>query len=70
MSISTPVLSAIDLLILFICVFVNNNGNFPLGCSVFSLIVIGHLFLYALAKFAFCPSNTILVCCYTVTFIC
>ena len=56
MFISTPVLSAIDLLILFICVFVNNNGKFPLSCSFFSLIVIGDLFLYALAKFAFYPS--------------
>ena len=54
MFISTPVLSA--LLILFICVFVNNNGKFPLSWSFFSLIVIGDLFLYALAKFAFCPS--------------
>ena len=56
MFISTPVLSAIDLLILFICVFVNNNGKFSLNFSFFSLIVIGVLFLYALAKFAFCPS--------------
>ena len=56
MPISTPVLSAIDLLILFICVFVNNNGKFPLFYSFFSLIVIGDLFVYALAKFAFCPS--------------
>ena len=54
MFISTPVLPA--LLILFICVFVNNNGKFPLSWSFFSLIIIGDLFLYALAKFAFCPS--------------
>ena len=53
MFISTPVLSA--LLILFICVFVNNNGKFP-ELFIFSLIVIGDLFLYALAKFAFCSS--------------
>ena len=44
MPISTPVLSAIDLLILFICVFVNINGKFTLSCSFFSLIVIGDLF--------------------------
>ena len=56
MAISTPVLSAIDLLIIFICVLVNNNGKLPRSCSIFSLIVIGDLFLYALAKFAFCPS--------------
>ena len=55
MFISTPVLSA--LLILFICVFVNNNGKFPLNWSFFSLIGVGDLFLYALAKFAFCPSD-------------
>ena len=54
MFILTPVLSA--LLILFICVFVNNNGKFPLSCSFFSLIFIGDLFLYALAKFAFCST--------------
>ena len=52
--ISTPVLSSFS--ILFICVFVNNNGKFPLSLSSCSLIVIGDLFLYALAKFALCPS--------------
>ena len=41
---------------LFICVFVNNSGKFPLSCSFFSLIVIGDRFLYALATFSFCPS--------------
>ena len=56
MFISTTVLPAIDVLILFIYVFVNNNGKFSLSCSFFSLIVIGDLFLYALVKFAFCPS--------------
>ena len=56
MFISTPVLSAIDLLILFICVFVFNNETIPLSCYFFSLIVIGDLLLCALAKFAFCPS--------------
>ena len=53
MFISTSVLSA--LLILFIFVFVNNGKN-SLELIIFSLIVIGDLFLYALAKFAFCPS--------------
>ena len=35
MPISTLVLSTIDLLILFICVFVYNNGKFPLICFFF-----------------------------------
>ena len=45
MFISTPVLSA--LLIVFICVFVNNNGKF------FSLIVIGDLFYMLLLSLLF-----------------
>ena len=53
MPISTPVLSAIDLLILFVCVFVNNNRKFPLSCSFFSLIVIGDLFYMLLLSLLF-----------------